>query len=160
MTDLLTTSTHEAGHAVVATALGVGVRSVTIIGDPGRSGHIDLDGAAPLADHLVVRLGGRAACDAFGVDSAGCSIDMHDAQLFAREIALDATAEGVRACEVVEAADRLARRIVFNFGRAVGEVSIALLQRMTLSGADVLAVMAGAPPFDAGMRVEHLAVTV
>jgi len=154
-------ATHEAGHAVAALALGVGVKLATILTDDGIGGHVDLIDSedARLAERAMVYLAGREAVSLAGLldDDAqrGCRGDLERVRALVLPLADgDATAAERLTVELsVRVRDLLSE---WEHASAVGRVSIELLQRWTLTGAEVSEIVTAEAERVAAKRTERI----
>jgi hypothetical protein len=131
-------ATHEAGPALIALTVGLDVRLATILDGQLGPPRIELDAkAGTLEARAMVRLAGRQALVAFGqLDPStelGCRKDLEEARAYALVIA--GGEEGAGAV-----LDRLHAKVddlIFEHRLVLGEISIALLERWTLTGAEL-----------------------
>jgi hypothetical protein len=133
-------ATHEAGHALIALVLGLDVRLATILGGadgPARIELVDQD-AGSLEAQAMVRLAGRQALVAFGqLDGStelGCRKDLEEARAYALVIA-DGDETGASA--VLDQLRAKVDDLIFEHRLVLGEISIALLERWTLTGVEL-----------------------
>jgi hypothetical protein len=138
----LAVATHEAGHALVAIALGVDIRSATIgHAYAGAEVHlVEQDQGGPEAQAMI-RIAGRRALAAYGLLDAstelGCRADLEEAQSFALAAA---GGNQARADVLLEELSSRVDELLFVHHVALGEISIALLERGELTGAELLAI--------------------
>jgi hypothetical protein len=147
----LTEATHEAGHALVAVALGLEVKLATILGDRKLRAYIELaePEACSLRAHAMVRLASRQAHVAYGEldipgTEIGCRQDLEEARAYALVMA-DGDEDGAQAllAELRAEVDDL----FFERGSDLGNISIALLKHWTLTGAELRDIIATPTPF-------------
>ena len=138
-------ATHEAGHALVALALGLDVKLATILVDQHGRARIELTDrdAGTLEAQACVRLAGRQALVAFGEldpsNELGCRQDMEQARAYALVIT---EGDELEAHAVLKALRSRVDDLLLEHRLALGEISIALLKRWTLTG-DELDQIAG-----------------
>jgi hypothetical protein len=141
MGDRLDTATHEAGHAVVALALGIDVKLATILRAPGSVGRVELiePDAGSLEDRAMVRLAGERAMVAFGLyPDAGCLKDLSEARTYALTLT---GGDESRTEDILGSLRVTVDDLIFEHGLEIGDVSVALLERSTLTGAELRAVL-------------------
>jgi len=167
--DVWTIALHEIGHAVVACRLGLTVERVSIVpeGDSGGHTRTTLPSVVPtwerLCDQVTVSLGGRAADITLGAGAnAGAEGDLANAtgtllSAFERQGLRDGLAYmpaiGVTRAENVAAVEaqlaRLMKRAIaiVDADRAIAlKLAKRLVAERMLTGADVEAALANAPP--------------
>lgn len=155
-TELKRTAYHEAGHAVLAHYLGVGLKAVTIVADDDSDG-ASIDGGEWNPDTEELRL---IAADAFwqrmaivryaGAEAVrrlspksnwrrGAGNDYHWAAIALEKITSDA--DSLRALSAY--AKRRARLLVENYWPEIGKLASALSKKKTLHGQDVASLLSG-----------------
>lgn len=134
-TDRQSVAIHEAGHCVVARAMGLTVVKVELESDGGGSTYtVPLPSLSPVHKCAYVAGGRIAELLVFGAlpDAAAFDGDMES---------MERAARGVwptwKRAQAMQDGDRLAREIVSRNLRAVGRVAGELLSHGTLTGADV-----------------------
>jgi hypothetical protein len=130
-------ATHEAGHALVAIALRVDVRLATIGDDELEGAQVTFAGASA-REQALIRLAGRQALVGFGQlnddSEARCEQDLRQALAYALAVT---PGDRPRANVLVDLLRAEVDDLLLAQARLLGEISIALLQRGELTGAEL-----------------------
>jgi ATP-dependent Zn protease len=131
-------ATHEAGHAIVALAVGIGVARVSIRGDRDNNGACEVGDTGSLEAKAMTRLAGREALSLSGLPVTHCGRDLREARSYAVELVGEADAD--RVLEELRAKTNTLLRD-WDRWRELGDVTIALLERETLTGSELGSVL-------------------
>jgi len=127
---------HEAGHAVAALALGIPVHGVTIRSDRDSHGCTRIADEGSLEARAIVRLAGPIALAMHGLPASGCGRDLREARALAAELDTDTDRLldelRTRTCALLFDRDR---------SRELGAVTLALLERDTLTGTELASAL-------------------
>lgn len=175
---------HEAGHAVVARAVGLKIEHISLIARGGTGGHVSIAQPPVLSRHeieqsVMMRLGGRAADTAMGEGPcAGSSSDLSGASAtlvaaetqfglgsslvssaaetpIAQLLAIDPELRGVVGRKLDDLWARTLALVSANEA-AIRRVADALLVRKVLTGAEVETILAApSSPVRAAMRTSQ-----
>jgi ATP-dependent Zn protease len=137
---------HEAGHALAALMFNHDVTFATILADKDSGGRVDFDDwdqAGTLEERTMVLLAGREALVLSGLLTddarAGCARDLAHARA---HVLVHCNGDEARADQLTSELRARTNALLAEHFPAVGEVSIELLKRLTLTGNELREIIA------------------